>query len=182
MLQLRRGSAKRRIAGSAARIDTGVAGSTAGAAGASSANHWIYETPSGPDALDWTDPTDTDVATHEPTWRDTLDLCWTDLACPRAFVISHGGDWTVDDYPYDSENAFHRAQEKGADGIVNLWSVKIPEANTTINVTDGTSRALYGTQGAITCELPRTIATTAPNAAGLYAQLSATGLRAIGPQ
>ena len=71
--------------------------------------------------------------------------------------------------------------EKGADGIVNLWSVKIPEANTTINVTDGTSRALYGTQGAITCELPRTIATTAPNAAGLYAQLSATGLRAIGP-
>ncbi len=74
-------------------------------------------TPSDPSGDD-TDPgADTDVATHEPTWRDTLDLCWTDLSCPRAFVISHGGDWTVDDYPYDSENAFHRAQEKGADGI-----------------------------------------------------------------
>jgi all-trans-retinol 13,14-reductase len=30
-------------------------------AGIDGANHWIYETPAGPDALDWNDPTDTDA-------------------------------------------------------------------------------------------------------------------------
>jgi all-trans-retinol 13,14-reductase len=30
-------------------------------AGINGANHWIYETPAGPDALDWNDPTDTDA-------------------------------------------------------------------------------------------------------------------------
>lgn len=51
------------------------------------------------------------------TWRDSLKICWTDLSCKRAFVISHGGDWSLADFPYDSEGAFHRAFDKGADGI-----------------------------------------------------------------
>lgn len=58
-----------------------------------------------------------DSAPASPTWRDSLSICWTDLACKRAFVISHGGDWSLDDFPYDSEAAFHRAANKGADGI-----------------------------------------------------------------
>jgi glycerophosphoryl diester phosphodiesterase len=52
-----------------------------------------------------------------PTWRDSLKVCWTDLNCKRALVISHGGDWSIDDFPYDSQSAFHRAADKGADGI-----------------------------------------------------------------
>ena len=57
------------------------------------------------------------TTTTSPTWRDSLKVCWTDLTCKRAFVISHGGDWSIDDFPYDSEGAFHRAADKGADGI-----------------------------------------------------------------
>lgn len=53
-----------------------------------------------------------------PTWRDSLGVCWSDMACPRAFVISHGGDWAVGKgRPYDSKAAFVRAFEQGADGI-----------------------------------------------------------------
>ena len=57
-----------------------------------------------------------DIPPPPPTYLDSLDVCWPDLACKRAFVISHGGDWDGDD-PYDSENAFHRAYDLGADGI-----------------------------------------------------------------
>ncbi len=57
------------------------------------------------------------TTTSAPTWRDSLKVCWTDLSCKRAFVISHGGDWSLDDFPYDSQSAFHRAADKGADGI-----------------------------------------------------------------
>ena len=57
------------------------------------------------------------TTTVSPTWRDSLKVCWTDLSCKRAFVISHGGDWSLSDFPYDSQSAFHRAADKGADGI-----------------------------------------------------------------
>ncbi len=57
------------------------------------------------------------TTTAAPTWRDSLKICWTDLSCKRAFVISHGGDWSINDFPYDSPGAFHRAADKGADGI-----------------------------------------------------------------
>ena len=57
------------------------------------------------------------TTTTAPTWRDSLKVCWTDLSCKRALVISHGGDWSIDDFPYDSQGAFHRAADKGADGI-----------------------------------------------------------------
>ncbi|MBI5610278.1 MAG: hypothetical protein HY902_15480 [Deltaproteobacteria bacterium] len=53
-----------------------------------------------------------------PTWLDSLNVCWTDMGCPRAFVISHGGDWTLGKgRPYDSKAAFERAFQLGADGI-----------------------------------------------------------------
>ena len=57
------------------------------------------------------------TTTSAPTWRDSLKICWTDLSCKRAFVISHGGDWSIGDFPYDSQGAFQRAADKGADGI-----------------------------------------------------------------
>ncbi len=57
------------------------------------------------------------TTTATPTWHDSLKICWNDLNCKRAFVISHGGDWSVADFPYDSQSAFHRAADKGADGI-----------------------------------------------------------------
>lgn len=63
------------------------------------------------------DGTPADTGVSILTWRDSLSVCWTDLSCKRAFVISHGGDWTADDFPYDSEAAFHRAADKGADRI-----------------------------------------------------------------
>ena len=51
-------------------------------------------------------------------WLESLDACWTDLGCKRAFVISHGGDWTIGEgRPYDSKAAFQRALDLGADGI-----------------------------------------------------------------
>ena len=51
-----------------------------------------------------------------PAWRTSLRVCWTDVTCNRALVVSHGGDWGLD-YPYDSMPAFNRAYEKGADVV-----------------------------------------------------------------
>jgi glycerophosphoryl diester phosphodiesterase len=52
-----------------------------------------------------------------PSYLQSLQTCWPDLKCPRAFVISHGGDWSLADFPYDSKSAFLRAYAKGADGL-----------------------------------------------------------------
>lgn len=58
-----------------------------------------------------------DASGGAPTWLQSLQTCWFELTCPRAFVISHGGDWSLADFPYDSHGAFQRALDKGADGI-----------------------------------------------------------------
>jgi glycerophosphoryl diester phosphodiesterase len=42
--------------------------------------------------------------------------CWTDPACNRSLVVSHGGDWNLV-APYDSMLAFERAFENGADCV-----------------------------------------------------------------
>ena len=57
-----------------------------------------------------------DIPPPPPTHLDSLDVCWSDVGCPRAFVISHGGEWDGDN-PYDSKGAFERAWTMGADGI-----------------------------------------------------------------
>lgn len=50
-------------------------------------------------------------------WQQTMTgTCWTDPACNRSLVVSHGGDWNLD-APYDSMLAFERAFEKGADCV-----------------------------------------------------------------
>ncbi len=61
-----------------------------------------------------------------PTWHDSFAVCWTDMTCQRAFVISHGGDWASGDgRPYDSKAAFLRAYDKGADGIKTDFLVSV---------------------------------------------------------
>lgn len=53
-----------------------------------------------------------------PSHLVSLKNCWNDMGCHRAFVISHGGDWKLQDgLPYDSKGAFLRAFANGADGI-----------------------------------------------------------------
>jgi hypothetical protein len=42
--------------------------------------------------------------------------CWTDAACNRSLIVSHGGDWNLV-APYDSLAAFERAFDKGADCV-----------------------------------------------------------------
>ncbi len=52
------------------------------------------------------------------TYRDSLSVCWHDLSCKRAFLISHQGDWNTQPVlPFDSMAAFQRAYANGADGI-----------------------------------------------------------------
>ncbi len=50
------------------------------------------------------------------SWLSSLADCWTDPSCPRAMVVSHGGDWDWQ-APYDSHTALVRAVQRGADGI-----------------------------------------------------------------
>lgn len=50
-------------------------------------------------------------------WRESLSCCWLDVACRRALVVSHGGDWNVTDAPFLSRAAFEKAYQAGADGI-----------------------------------------------------------------
>ncbi len=69
---------------------------------------------------DTTAPETADATAKLPPskWLESLDACWTDLSCKRAFVLSHGGDWTIGEgRPYDSKAAFQRALDLGADGI-----------------------------------------------------------------
>jgi hypothetical protein len=71
--------------------------------------------------------------------------------------------------------------EKGADGIVNTYTVVSPDDGVTVNVSDQTSRALYGGQGAITATLPRSVAGTPQDASRLYVQIFAQAVQVLGP-
>ena len=53
---------------------------------------------------------------YDGPWRKSLKACWTDATCDRVLLVSHGGDWD-ETLPYDSQAAFHRAYDKGADAI-----------------------------------------------------------------
>jgi hypothetical protein len=61
-----------------------------------------------------------DSASGSATYRNSLSVCWTDAACPRALAISHGGDWTVSGNPYDSNAALEAAFANGADVSANV--------------------------------------------------------------
>jgi formylglycine-generating enzyme required for sulfatase activity/endonuclease/exonuclease/phosphatase family metal-dependent hydrolase/glycerophosphoryl diester phosphodiesterase len=56
------------------------------------------------------------IPPYRGPWQVSIKDCWTDPFCPRALVMSHGGDWDAE-LPYDSRAAFVRAYEKGADAI-----------------------------------------------------------------
>jgi len=49
-------------------------------------------------------------------WRTSLKDCWTNASSPRALIISHGGDWGVEN-PYDSMGAFEKAASEGSDCV-----------------------------------------------------------------
>ena len=52
-----------------------------------------------------------------PPWRVTMEgQCWTDAACPRALIVSHGGAWSLEK-PYDSLPAMAQAFIDGSDAV-----------------------------------------------------------------
>jgi glycerophosphoryl diester phosphodiesterase len=51
------------------------------------------------------------------TYRNSLSVCWTDVACPRVFAINHGGEWALPAAPYLSNAAIAKAYQDGADGV-----------------------------------------------------------------
>ena len=71
--------------------------------------------------------------------------------------------------------------EKGADGIVNVYSVSAPDEGVTVNVTDQTSVARYGTQGTIVATMPRTLLGMPSDGSRLYAQVFAQAVAVLGP-
>jgi len=71
--------------------------------------------------------------------------------------------------------------EKGSDGIVNTYTIVSPDDGVTVNVSDQTSRALYGGQGVITATLPRSVVGTPQDASRLYVQVFAQAVSVLGP-
>ena len=51
------------------------------------------------------------------TYRTSLGVCWTDVACPRVFALAHGGAWDAATVPYDSNAALAAAFADGDDGV-----------------------------------------------------------------
>lgn len=51
------------------------------------------------------------------TYRNSLSVCWTNAACPRAMIIAHGGDWSATTVPYGSMGAVIAAYDHGVDGV-----------------------------------------------------------------
>ena len=71
--------------------------------------------------------------------------------------------------------------EKGADGIINTYTVISPDDGVTVTVTDQTSVAKYGTQGSITAVMPRSLLSTPRDGARLYTQVFAQAVTVLGP-
>lgn len=71
--------------------------------------------------------------------------------------------------------------EKGADGIVNTFTVEVPEQGLTVNIVDATSRGRYGTRGGIVATMPRGTVGGSADASRLYAQVFAQAATILGP-
>jgi glycerophosphoryl diester phosphodiesterase len=56
-------------------------------------------------------------ASYARTYRNSLSVCWTDARCPRVFAVAHGGQWDLNDAPYDSNGAIKAAFAGGVDGV-----------------------------------------------------------------
>lgn len=61
------------------------------------------------------------VEDYQGPWRTSLNgpgSCWTEgPSCNRVMTTVHGGDWGLNEYPYDSLPAFESAWIKGADSV-----------------------------------------------------------------
>ena len=71
--------------------------------------------------------------------------------------------------------------ERGADGIVNTFTVISPDDGVTVNVADRTSHAKYGGQGTITATMPRTLLGYPRDGSRLYQQVFAQAVQVLGP-
>jgi hypothetical protein len=71
--------------------------------------------------------------------------------------------------------------EKGADGIVNTFTVRVPEQSLTLNVVDATSRGRYGTRGGMEATFPRGTVGGSADASRLYVQIFAQAATVLGP-
>jgi len=71
--------------------------------------------------------------------------------------------------------------EKGADGIINTYTVVSPDDGVTVNVTDQTSRAKFGGQGTITAVMPRSLLGIPGDASRLYVQVFGQAVTVLGP-
>lgn len=71
--------------------------------------------------------------------------------------------------------------ERGADGIVNTFSVFSPDDGVTVNVSDRTSFAKYGGQGTISATMPRTLLGGPRDGGRLYTQVFSQAVQVLGP-
>lgn len=71
--------------------------------------------------------------------------------------------------------------ERGADGIVNTFTIVDVDAGVTVNVTDRTSHARFGGQGTITATMPRSVLDAPRDASRLYSQVFAQAALVLGP-
>ncbi|MCC7381937.1 MAG: glycerophosphodiester phosphodiesterase family protein [Deltaproteobacteria bacterium] len=70
----------------------------------------------GPADLDEAEMTADAPVVAGATAKTSMSVCWTNPACRRALIVSHGGDWNASN-PYLSRAAFNRAAECGAHGV-----------------------------------------------------------------
>ncbi len=97
-----------------------LAGALLGCSSPSSSSSTDAGPPPAPDATftgnppgPWMEPP---AATGVLSYRNSLSQCWSDATCQRVMLVSHGGDWDLNDH-YDSRGALVRAVERGSDGI-----------------------------------------------------------------
>lgn len=104
-------------------------------------------------------------------------VCITRIA---EFAVTEHTATTITDNDLDA-NSPSPTYEKGADGIINTYSVLAPDAGVTVNVTDRTSHAKYGGQGTITATMPRSLTGSAQDASRLYVQVFSQAAMVLGP-
>lgn len=104
-------------------------------------------------------------------------VCITRVA---EFSPTETTDGTITNDDLDS-NSPSPTYERGADGIVNTYSVFSPDDGVTVNITDRTSVARYGGQGTISAVMPRTLLGGPRDGGRLYTQVFAQAVQVLGP-
>lgn len=102
------------------------------------------------------------------------------IARVAEFAVTETTSDSITDADLDASTA-SPTYEKGADGIVNVYTVHAVDAGVTVNISDQTSRSKYGGQGAIVATMPRSLTGSAQDASRLYVQVFAQGVTTLGP-